>query len=149
MHVESIMSSNVACCTPDTTLQEVARMMMECDCGAIPVVAEMTDRQLVGIVTDRDITTRAVAEGRNPLTMSAGDVMSQPIVAVYRDASIADTLRAMEDNQIRRVPVIDEAHKLVGIVSQADVALKSPDQTTGQVVEEISRPSRRASDVSE
>jgi CBS domain-containing protein len=142
MDVETIMSSAVACSTPETPLQEVARLMVDHDCGAIPIVADMSERRLVGIVTDRDITTRAVAEGLNPVEMTAGEVMSRPIVAVRPQTSIADTLRVMEENQVRRVPVVDEGDRLVGIVSQADVALQSGDATTGKVVEEISRPSR-------
>jgi CBS domain-containing protein len=145
MHVESMMTRDVACCTPDTSLSEVARMMQECDCGAIPVVASQDDRQLLGIVTDRDITVRAVAQGMNPLEMNAGAVMSSPVVTVRRQNSIEDTLRVMEEHQVRRVPVVDDNERIVGIVAQADVALQSSDETAGKVVEEISRPGSRSS----
>lgn len=145
MHVEKLMTNDVACCTADTSLQEVARLMLDCDCGAIPVVADQDDRQLVGVVTDRDITVRAVAQGMNPLEMTAGAVMSSPVVSVRRQDSIEDTLRVMEEHQVRRVPVVDDDERIVGIVAQADVALHSSDATAGKVVEEISRPGSRAS----
>jgi CBS domain-containing protein len=144
MHVENMMTSDVACCTPETSLQEVAEMMRDCDCGAIPVVAAEDDRHLVGMVTDRDITVRAVAQGMNPLDMTASSVMSSPVITVRRQDSIEDTLRVMEEHQIRRVPVVGDDEQIVGIVAQADVALQSSDETAGKVVEEISRPAPRS-----
>lgn len=145
MHVENMMTRDVACCTVGTPLQEVAQLMIDYDCGAIPVVADMDSRRLVGIVTDRDITTRAVAKGLNPVNIEAGAIMSGPIVAVTPQTSIEDTLRVMEENQVRRVPVVEDDNRLVGIVAQADVALKAGDERAGEVVEEISKPNARSS----
>jgi CBS domain-containing protein len=139
-----MMTSDVACCTPETSLQEVAQMMIDYDCGAIPVVAAEDDRHLVGMVTDRDITVRAVAQGMNPLEMTASSVMSSPVITVRRQDSIEDTLRVMEEHQIRRVPVVGDDEQIAGIVAQADVALQSSDATAGKVVEEISRPAPRS-----
>lgn len=145
MHVENMMTRDVACCTTETSLQEVAQMMIDHDCGAIPVVADMDSRRLVGIVTDRDITTRTVAKGLNPVGIQAGAIMSSPIVAVTPQMSIDETLLVMEENQVRRVPVVEADNRLVGIVAQADVALKANDATAGKVVEKISEPSPRSS----
>ena len=141
MHIEQLMTSDVACCTADTPLREVAQMMIDNDCGAIPVVSGMEDRRLLGIVTDRDIAIRTVAKGLNPVSIEAGAIMSSPVVAVSPQTSIEETLRLMEEKQVRRVPVVADENRLVGIVAQADVALKAGDATAGQVVEEISRPS--------
>ena len=78
MQVQDIMTDDVACCTADTNLGEVAQMMVENDCGAIPVVENVDGRQVVGVITDRDIVVRAVAKGMNPLTMNADSIMSTP-----------------------------------------------------------------------
>jgi CBS domain-containing protein len=144
MHVEQMMTRDVACCTAETPLSEVAQMMIDNDCGAIPVVSGMEDRRLVGIVTDRDIAIRTVAKGLNPVSIEAGAIMSSPVISVAPTTSIEETLRLMEENQVRRVPVVEDDNRLVGIVAQADVALRSSDETAGKVVEEISRPNQRS-----
>src|SRR5262245_14784486 len=108
MQVKDIMTRNPACTTPDTKLQDVARLMVESDCGEIPVVENRRSMKLVGVVTDRDISCRVVAEGKNPLEMTAGDCMSSPCVTATPEMSLEDCCRLMEENQIRRVPVVDE-----------------------------------------
>ena len=140
MQVRDIMTIDPACCTTDTGLQEVAMLMVDYDCGAIPVVEEMAGRNPVGMVTDRDIAVRAVARGINPLTLAAGDIMSVGLVTVRPDDTMEECLAVMEEHQVRRVPVVDEDGACVGIVAQADVALQGSDDATGEVVEEISRP---------
>lgn len=139
--VREIMTPDPACCTPDTSLQEVARMMRECDCGAIPVVENNESRRAIGIVTDRDITVRVLAEGRNPMEMRARDCMTRPVASVRADSTLGQLLTLMEDAQIRRVLVVDEGERLVGIVAQADVALAAPRRQAGEVVREVSEPS--------
>jgi CBS domain-containing protein len=146
MNVREMMTANPACCTPETGLQAVARMMIDCDCGAIPVVEEMSSMRLAGIVTDRDITVRAVAEGKNPLQMTAGEVMSSPVAAIGPDMSLEQIAQLMEEYQVRRVPVVDENRAVVGIVAQADLALQGPKEMTGEVVEEISQPRAATTD---
>jgi CBS domain-containing protein len=139
MEVKDIMTKDPACCTPDTNLQEVARLMIECDCGEIPVVEDRQSMKPVGVVTDRDICCRTVAKGKNPLEMTAGDCMSSPCVTVTPEMSVEDCCRVMEENQIRRVIVVDENGACCGIVAQADIALHAPKQETADVVREVSR----------
>jgi CBS domain-containing protein len=134
------MSKNPAVATPDTTLTKVARMMVDENVGAIPVVDNKESQKVVGMITDRDIATRAVALEKNPLMMKAADIMSTGVVTVRTSDDIEDVARLMEKNQVRRLPVIDEMGKVCGIVAQADIALKGNDKITGNVVEGISKP---------
>ena len=143
MKVREIMSYNVACCGSDTPLQDVAGMMVDCDCGEIPV-ADAGGR-VVGVITDRDITCRAVAQGRNPLELTAADCMTSPVVTVHPDTSFEECCEALEGNQIRRVPVVDEAGRCVGIVSVADIARGASRRATAEVIQRVSKPSARAS----
>lgn len=147
MNVQDIMTKDPACCTPQTNLRDVAQMMEECDCGAIPVVESNDRKNLVGMVTDRDITLRAVSQGKNPLTMSAGDIMSSPVVSARAEDDLQTVARMMEDNQVRRVPVVDQNNRILGILAQADLALQGSDELTGEVVERVSRPASSPSDV--
>ncbi len=140
MQVRDIMTENVARCTPDTRLSNVAQMMVDYDCGAIPVVESTSNLRPVGMVTDRDIVCRAVARGNNPVEMSARDVMSSPVIAATPDMSIEAAGNLMASNQIRRLPVVDERGACVGIVAQADMALNAPSQETAEVVREVSQP---------
>jgi CBS domain-containing protein len=146
MKVRDVMTANPACCTPETSLSEVARLMEENDCGCIPVVSE-NPGELRGVVTDRDIVMRAVAQGRNPVEMKAGDVMSSPVATATMDESIEDCCVTMEEKQVRRVPVVDSSGGCCGIVSQADVALQTDESQAGHVVHDVSRPSGRPSQV--
>ena len=147
MRVQEMMTRDPACCTPETGLQEVAQMMVDCDCGAIPVVRNQNGKNLIGMVTDRDITVRAVAKGRDPLSLSAGDVMSTPAVSIRPDDTLQEAARVMEKNQIRRIPVTDSNGSIGGIVAQADLALQGSDELTGEVVEQVSQPTSSPSDV--
>lgn len=145
MRVREVMSEYPVCCTPDTSLVEVARLMVEHDCGDIPVVESAQSRRPIGVITDRDITCRTVAHGINPLELRAEDCMSSPVIAVLPDASIEDCCRTMEEHQIRRVPVVDEVGNCVGVVSQADIARVGGRKLAGEVVREVSRPTAAAS----
>lgn len=140
MRVQEVMTANPACCTPDATLQEVARLMAEHDCGEIPVIQ---NRKPVGVVTDRDIAIRVVAKGRNPLQMTARDCMSSPVVTVKPTTDLDECCHTMEEKQIRRVPVVDDSG-ICGIVSQADIATHASARETAEVVKEISQPNNRA-----
>ena len=138
MSVQSIMTPNPACCTPSTSLQEVAKLMIENDCGQIPVVADDGSNKPIGVVTDRDIVVRVVAQGTNPADAKAGDAMTTPCHTVTCDTSLQECCDVMEANQIRRVPVVDAKGELCGIVSLADVALSGKDKQTAEVVKEVS-----------
>ena len=140
MEISEIMTENPICCVPETGLEEVARMMVENDCGAIPVVEDQETWKPVGIITDRDIACRAVAEGRNPLEMIAEEVMSLVPVAVNRTATVEECMREMEAHQLRRILVTDGTGGCVGIVALADIALHSGGKETAEVVGEVSQP---------
>jgi CBS domain-containing protein len=140
MRVRDIMTMDVACCTGDTSLRDVARMMVDKDCGEIPVVDGADTRRPVGVVTDRDITCRVVAEGRNPLELRASDCMTSPAISVRPDDDLDECVRTLEDHQIRRVPVVDAAGKLCGMVAQADIARHGSKSDAAKVVREVSKP---------
>jgi YHS domain-containing protein len=113
--------------------------MAQFDCGGIPVVDGGAKRP-IGVITDRDITCRTVAQGRNPLTMSAKDCMSTPVLTVTPDTSLEECCRLMEAAQVRRLPVVDEGGSCCGIVSQADLALRMANGQSAHVIRAISRP---------
>ena len=140
MKVKEIMSREPACCTRETSLQDVAILMVENDCGEIPVVDSLQSKRPVGVVTDRDITCRTVALGKNPLDLRARDCMSSPAVTVTPEASLDDCRQIMEENQLRRVPVVDQSGCCCGIVSQADIAVHASKGDAGEMVKEVSRP---------
>ena len=141
--VQEIMTEAPACCTPDTTLDVVAKMMVDNDCGEIPVVDR--DQRVIGVITDRDIVCRAVAEGKNPTAYTAGSCMTQPAITVNENDPIDNVLTIMETHLIRRVPVVSDGGKSVGIVSQADLARTGPDQKVAELVREVSQGVLRAS----
>ena len=140
MKVKDIMTASPASCTEDTPLQEIARTMVGRDCGSVPVVRG--GRTLAGIITDRDVVIRAVAEGRNPLTLKAKDCMTSPAISIGEDASLNECTDLMESNKIRRMPVVDKSGALVGIVAQADVARHASQKEAGELVRDVSAPGR-------
>ena len=139
MNVSSLMTPNPACCTPDTTIQDVAVLMVQHDCGEIPVIRGENDRRMVGVITDRDIVCRVVASGEDPAEALVEDSMTQSPVAVRSDMSLDECLALMEEHQIRRVPVVDENELICGIVSQADIAVGAAPAETGKLVREVSK----------
>ena len=144
MLVKEILTADPACCTPDDTLQRVAELMVENDCGEIPVVENTTSRQPVGVVTDRDIVCRTVAKGLNPLSMTAGESMTTPCVTVTPETSVDECCRVLEEKQIRRVPVVDASGACCGIVALADIAKHAEKRAAGEVVKEVSEKSASA-----
>jgi CBS domain-containing protein len=136
MRVSDVMTRNVACCSAETSLLEVARMMVDHDCGEIPVVDGRGAP--IGVVTDRDITCRTVAEGRNSVHLLARDCMSTPCVTVTPETSLEACCQTLEAHRIRRVPVVDAAGECCGIVSQADIARRAPRDEAAQVVKRVS-----------
>jgi CBS domain-containing protein len=140
MKIKDIMTKSPACCTPETSLREVAAMFVDNDCGAVPVVDSVNTRRPIGIVTDRDIACRTVAKGLNALELTARDCMSSPSVTVSQDASLDEAIRLMEESRVRRLPVVDERGRCIGVVAQADIALSAGQGKTAEVVREISRP---------
>ena len=134
--VGDVMTSRPRAVTPQTLLTEVAELMLAEDVGAVPVVEG--DR-LVGIVTDRDIVVRAIAKGKDPRGMPAAEASSRELVTVSPDDDLSDALELMARYQVRRLAVIGEDERLVGVVSQADVAAHAKDKDTGALLEGISR----------
>lgn len=139
MNVKDVMTNNPACCTPKTKLTEVAKMMVDNDCGCIPVVENESTNKPVGMITDRDITVRTVAEGKNPLDLTAADAMTKDPVTVTADSSVEDCCNLMEKEQLRRIAVVDENGGCCGIVAQADIATSASGAKTAEVVQEVSK----------
>lgn len=140
MKVSELMTKNPATAMPSSGLSEVAKMMRDCDCGAIPIVE---NDKVVGVITDRDITIRVIADNKNPQDVKVGDVMSKQIVTARVGDDVREVANIMEKHKVRRVPVVDEQGKCVGIVSQADIALNTNDRTTGDLVQKVSEPGKK------
>ena len=138
MRVEDIMTRDPATCAPDAKLGDVARRMRDEDCGAIPIVQ---GEKPIGIITDRDIVCRAVAAGKNPLDLTARDCMTAPCHTVRFDADLEECIDLLQDEQIRRVVVIDDQGRCCGLVAQADIARKAGAREVAEVVREVSKDS--------
>ena len=132
--VRDAMTRDVRTATPAQSLTDAARMMKSEDAGAIPVEE---DGRLVGIITDRDIVVRAVAEGIDPSLLLISDVISRPVVAVTPGQDLDEALELMAQYQVRRLPVVEEDDEVVGILAQADVALNVMEKRAGETLEEI------------
>ncbi len=145
MNVKDVMTPDPACCTADTSLQEVAKLMVDHDCGEIPIVESKGTKKPIGVITDRDIVIRSVAKGNNPLDLTAADCMSKPCVTVTPEMSIEECGNILEANKIRRVPVVDQAGDVCGIIAVADIALRAGGTVTSEVVKEVSEPGASAS----
>ena len=145
MQVKEVMTADPACCISETSLSEVAQMMVDNDCGEIPVVESNKTRLPIGVITDRDIVCRTVALGLNPLDLTVADCMSKPCVTVTPDMSVEECSRIMEENKIRRVPVVDADGSCCGIVALADIALHAGRNVAAEVVKEVSEPTEAAS----
>jgi CBS domain-containing protein len=146
MKARDIMSRNPACVTPDTPLAEAARLMKTENVGVIPVVESSDSRRLVGVITDRDIAVRAVAEGRDGVSTSVGHVMTPDVRSCAPDDSVSDVMDLMGREQVRRIPIVDERGSLVGIVAQADIVLEAKDDKKAEkTLEQISQPSGKHS----
>jgi CBS domain-containing protein len=145
MQVKEVMTADPACCTSENGLQEVAQMMVDNDCGEIPVVENKETKLPIGVITDRDIVCRTVARGLNPLDLTVADCLSKPCITVTPEMSLEECSRVMEENKIRRVPVVDAAGSCCGIVALADIALHARRSVAAEVVKEVSEPTAAAS----
>lgn len=135
--VENVMTANPRSVDPDTDVGEAARILRDENVGSLPVVR---DGRVTGIVTDRDLAIRVLAEGRDPGSTRVADVVSGEPVTVRADQDLDEALRLMAHHQLRRLIVVEDSDRLVGILAQADVALTGDEERAGEVVEEISRP---------
>ena len=137
MKIQDVMTADVSFVGPDTPILEIARKMRDGDIGSTPV--SENDR-LAGIVTDRDIVVRVIAEGGDVRTKTARDAMSPGILYCYADDSVEAVLENMGGQQIRRLPVVDRDKRLVGVVSLGDLALSGKRKAAGEALQEISQP---------
>ncbi len=140
MKCRDVMTRDPALCIPTDPASMAARLMRDHDVGSIPVTEDRKTKRLVGIVTDRDIAISVVAEERDPSGATVGDIMTPDPLTCRPDDDLVRVIATMESNQVRRIPVVDGERRLVGMISQADIALRggSPDKTA-EVVQEISK----------
>jgi CBS domain-containing protein len=135
-----IMTKNPVCCLPTDSIKNAAAMMKEGDFGALPVVESKESGKILGIITDRDIIVKVIADGKDPESTPVESVMSGKVFTVREDSEVSEALAVMADRQIRRVPVVDADDRIVGMIAQADIATKLMDHAeTGMVVDEISQ----------
>ena len=134
--IKDVMTSNPCSIDADKSVAYAAKMMRDEDVGLAPVVE---GDKLIGMLTDRDIAIRVVAEGRNPDDVKVSEVASKQVVTIDPQQDLDEALRIMAKHQVRRLPVVEEDGRLVGVVAQADVARKGDDTQTGELVEEISK----------
>lgn len=138
MHVSEIMTRDVFRATPDMTLREAAKLMKERDVGALPVG---TGDGVLGMITDRDIICRAVAEGRDAATTTVGEIMSGNPATCREEQDVDAAAHLMEERQIRRLPVLDEANHMVGILGIGDISQRASHELSGEVMEAVTHHS--------
>jgi CBS domain-containing protein len=140
MKTNEIMTKDPSCCVATDTAFDAAKLMKSENVGSIPVVNDNDTRKLEGIVTDRDLTLKVVAAGLDPKNTKVGDVMTSTVISCRPDQNIEEVIGLMEEHQIRRIPIVDENERLVGIIAQADIAtrIEEPNRTA-EVVESISQ----------
>ena len=134
--VREVMTDRPRCVTPETPISEAARLMKSDDVGSLPI---LEGERLTGIVTDRDIVLQAVAEEKDPRGMPVREVASRELVTIGPEEDLSEALRLMANHQVRRIPVVDEDSRLVGIVAQADIAREVKDKDSGQMLQGISQ----------
>jgi CBS domain-containing protein len=141
MRVSELMTPNARCIRPDATLREAAEKMRDLDVGPLPVCGD--NGRLVGMITDRDIAIRAVADGQDPKTTRVQDVMTPDVIYCFEDQDVAEAADLMKENQIRRLVVLNRDKNLVGIVSLGDMAVDTDDeQLVGSTLEAVSEPAQ-------
>jgi CBS domain-containing protein len=135
-----IMTPDPAVCDPATTTDVIARMMRDNDVGPVPVVDSVENKVLVGLITDRDLAITVVADNKKPSEITANEVMSKVPISCSADAEIEELLDLMETLQLRRIPIVDPDNRIIGIVSQKDIAnrLNWPDKTS-ELLEQVSK----------
>jgi CBS domain-containing protein len=134
-HIKEVMTANPTTCSRQDSVADAAKVMAQKDVGPVPIV---DGDRLIGLVTDRDIVVRVVAEGKDPQQTKLGDIASSDLVTVSPDEDLDRALQLLAQHQVRRLPVV-EGERLVGLVAQADVARAAEEEKTGEVVQQISR----------
>jgi len=130
-----VMTKNPVCCLPTDMVSKVAQLMKSKDIGPIPIIENDQSKKLVGIVTDRDLALKVVAEGRDPKSTKAQDVMTHKVVTCRAEDDVQKALDSMAGHKLRRIPVVDNNNGIVGIIAQADVAMRvdQPEKTAAMV----------------
>lgn len=144
MKVREVMSSNPVCCLVSDTAQKVAGVLCDHNIGSVPVVEDQQSRKLIGIITDRDLCCSVVAKGLDPKSTSIEKFVSLNPVTCRDGENLEKCERAMQEHQIRRIPVVDAEGCCIGIVSQADLALKEKPEKVSKTVAEVSKPEKAA-----
>ena len=140
MIASEIMTKNPECCLPTDSVMAAAQIMKSEDVGPVPIVENRDEKKLTGIVTDRDLAIKVVAEARDPKTTQVDEVMTEGVVTCRDNDDVRSVLQLMENNQLRRIPVVDKQDHLVGIIAQADVATRLDSmRVAGKVVQEVSQ----------
>lgn len=139
MLIKDVMTASPTCCKPTDKLDTVAKLMLDHDCGEIPVC---DGTRLVGVITDRDITCRAVAVGKTPANVPASEVMTRDVHTIGQDDKVEQALEVMETKLVRRLPVVDYGGRIVGIVSQADLVAKAPMLKVARTIRSVSKKTR-------
>jgi CBS domain-containing protein len=147
MTVETIMTKDPKCCSPEDTVQSVAQLMKKLDVGAIPVVADQVSKRLVGIITDRDLCVTVLAEGKDPRATKIAPYFTKTVVTCMPGDTLAACEEKMKLSRIRRIPVVDAKYTCLGIVVQADIARVENPEVFKELVAEISTPRRMPSGV--
>lgn len=137
MNVEQAMHKGASCVSPDAPIAEIARLMKKDDIGAVPVCEN--DR-LVGMITDRDMALRLLSNGADPKSQTARDVMTKGIIYCRSDQSIEDAIHLMEDKKVRRLPVINDKKRLVGMLSLSDISHHASRELSGELVQAVAMP---------
>ncbi len=134
-----IMTRSVVCCLPEDTIEHAATLMKSEHVGPIPVIESHASRRLIGIVTDRDLVVKGIAEGRDTKSTKVKEIMTDHPIACFEKDDVDDAISLMSDYKVRRIPVVDDGNHILGIIAQADVATRlSKTKKTGDVVEDIS-----------
>ena len=135
-----VMTKNPVCCLPDDVVADAAMLMKSDNIGSIPVIENRQTHKLVGILTDRDLAMRIVAEGRDARSTKVQAVMTGKVVTCHAEDDLQKALDAMSEHQVRRIPIVDDEDKILGIIAQADVATRvNQPEKTAQMVKEISQ----------
>ncbi len=137
--VQDVMSKNPVCCTADQTVQDVAKTLRKQNVGSVPIIADQQSRQLEGVVTDRDLCCTVIADGKDPKSTKVSESMTTEPVACKPQDSLENCLKLMQEHKIRRVPIVDEQNRVVGIISQADVAVAAEPEQVHETVANISK----------
>ena len=140
MKIRELMTPDPVCCTPEDSAQKVAKILRDQDIGSVLVVMDQSSRKLVGMITDRDLCCSIVAEGLDPASTKIDRLFSLNPVTCREGENINNCEQLMQEHQIRRIPIVDGEERCIGIVTQADLALKENAEKVSKTVAEISKP---------